>query len=177
LGLASSYSIIKNHDGFITLDSQRGKGTTFQIYLPISEEASPLPKRSEEKPLLGGGKILIMDDEKRVVEVAVEMLNFMGYTAEAAKDGSEAITFYKKARRKNKPFDAVMLDLTIPGGMGGKETMKKLLKIDPGVKAIVSSGYANDPIMADFLNFGFSGVVAKPYTIQKLSEVLLKVLA
>ena len=100
LGLAGAYSITKNHSGFITVDSQRGKGTTFHIYLPIAEETPPLSKRSGEKSLSGGGKILLMDDEKTVVQVAVDMLNFMGFTAEATKDGSETITLYKKARRE-----------------------------------------------------------------------------
>lgn len=177
LGLASAYSIIKNHGGLITVDSRLGKGTTFHIYLPVSEESPDLPKGSKEEFLSGGGRVLIMDDEKSVIQVAVEMLKFMGFAAEAAKDGSEAITLYKKAHKENRPFDAVILDLTIPGGMGGKETIKKLLEIDPHIKAIVSSGYANDPIMADFASFGFKDVIAKPYKIQELNDVLLKVLA
>ncbi len=176
LGLAGAYSILKNHGGFITLDSQPGKGTTFHIYLPAIETTLPPSEDSHEPPLTGVGKILIMDDEEAVTKVATSMLAFMGYSVLAARDGAEALALYNEAKNGGNPFDAVILDLTIPGGMGGKETIQKLLKIDPEVKAIVSSGYANDPIMAEYDNFGFRGVVAKPYSIQELSEVLRNVL-
>ena len=172
LGLAVTYSIIKNHGGIITVESIREKGTVFYIYLPVTEEAPSMPNELEERSLGSGGKILIMDDDKMVIQVASEMLGHIGYESATAGDGAEAIALYQKAQSENSLFDAVILDLTIPGGMGGKETIKKLLEIDPNVKAIVSSGYANDPIMADYANFGFSGVVAKPYTTQELKNVL-----
>lgn len=177
LGLASCYSIIKNHKGFITIESSHGKGTTVLIYLPIAENTPDAPQETEEEFISLDGKILIMDDEQSVIKVAVEMLSFMGFSVEIAKDGNEAISLYQKACAENSPFDAVILDLTIPGGMGGKETINKLLEIDPDVKAIVSSGYANDPIMADYSSYGFKDGVAKPYSVQKMYNVLRKVLA
>jgi CheY-like chemotaxis protein len=176
LGLASSYSIIKNHEGLITVDSKWGQGTTFHIFLPVSEEAPTPSELPETEPLAGEGKILIMDDDESVAQVAGEMLKHMGYAVSVAKEGEETIALYRKALDEKTPFDAVILDLTIPGGMGGKETIEKLLEIDPDVKAIVSSGYANDPIMADYGNFGFSRAIAKPYTIQNLNKVLFEVM-
>ena len=105
------------------------------------------------------------------------MLSRLGYQAELARDGAEAIELFTLAQESGKAFDAVILDLTVPGGMGGKETMEKLLKIDPGVKTIVSSGYSEDAIMAEFAKYGFSGVIAKPYRIAELSRVLKKVIS
>jgi PAS domain S-box-containing protein len=172
LGLAASFSIIKKHNGFISAESKSGKGTTFHIYLPASEKVSPVKKRAKEKLLQSGEKILIMDDDQAVLEIATQMLNMMGFKTETATNGQEAVVLYRKAQKNGRPFGAVLLDLTIPGGMGGKETVKQLAHIDPEVKAIVSSGYADDPIMADYKNFGFSSVVSKPYDIEKLGEAL-----
>jgi len=175
LGLATAYSIIKKHDGFITVESKVGVGTTFYIYLPASQKEI-LRKEEGEKLLVGKGKILVMDDEKVVREVAGNMLDILGHEVEFASDGAEAIESYKIARESGQPFDVVILDLTVPGGMGGKEAIRKLLEIDPGVKAIVSSGYSNDPVMAEFRGYGFRGVIAKPYKIKELSEVLYNVI-
>ena len=119
-----------------------------------------------------GEKILVMDDDDDVLSVAVNMLNLMGYKTETAHDGSEAITKYKQAMEEGQPFNGIILDLTIPGGMGGQETIQQLLLIDPEVKAIVSSGYANDPIMAEFTKYGFHGVATKPYGMEQLGQVL-----
>ena len=114
-----------------------------------------------------------MDDKETVRNVAGQMLQHIGYKdVEFAVDGAEAIRLYKKAKESGNPFDVVILDLTIPGGMGGKEAIKKLLEIDPGVKAIVSSGYSSDPIMSEFKQYGFSGVIPKPYTIDELAKAL-----
>ena len=115
---------------------------------------------------------LVMDDEEIVRDVTGEMLNILGYEVELTIDGSEAIELYSRARECGQSFEAVILDLTVPGGMGGKKAIKKLLEIDPEVKAIVSSGYSNDPVMAEFREYGFRGFIAKPYKIQELSEVL-----
>lgn len=171
LGLATAYSIIKRHEGYITVESQPGKGTAFHIYLPASPDASIAAKRHESL-IEGKGRVLIMDDEDIVIQVATEMLKRLGYEVEVSKDGSEAIEIYKKAMESGRAFDAVIMDLTIPGGMGGKEAIKKLKEIDPDVRAIVSSGYSNDPILAEYRDYGFAGVVSKPYKIQKLSEEL-----
>ena len=120
---------------------------------------------------------MLMDDEEMIRDVASKMLIKLGYEVECSHDGAETIALYEKARSSNRPFKAVIMDLTIPGGMGGKETVKKLMEIDPDVKAIVSSGYSSDPIMAHFRQYGFSGVVSKPYTIRTLSETVSSILS
>ena len=176
LGLASAYSIIRSHNGLVTVESELGVGTTFYIYLPASEEIVVEKKAETGKTLSGKGKILIMDDEDSVREVAGEMVKSFGYSAEFAKDGAGAIDLYGKALKSEEPFAAVIMDLTIPGGMGGKEAIKELLKIDPKVKAIVSSGYSNDPIMSDCKKYGFVGVVAKPYKISELGKTLKEII-
>jgi CheY-like chemotaxis protein len=176
LGLATSYSIIKKHDGYITVESELGVGTTFYIYLPASSKQILTKKEFEERPILGKGRILVMDDEKVVRDVTGILLKHIGYDVEFAKDGVEAIELYKKAEESKQPFDAVIVDLTVQGGMGGEQMIKKLLEIDPNVKAIVSSGYSTDAIMSNFKQYGFSGVVTKPYRIAELSETLYKVL-
>lgn len=117
-----------------------------------------------------------MDDEDMIRAIISEMLDSLGYSAEFAKNGSEAIECYRRAYESGEPFDAVILDLTVPGGMGGKETIKGLLGVDSGIKAIVSSGYSNDPIMAEFREYGFKGVIAKPYKPAELNEILQSVL-
>ncbi|MGQ9611009.1 MAG: hybrid sensor histidine kinase/response regulator [bacterium] len=173
LGLTISYAIIKKHNGHIEVDSELGKGTTFHIYLPASTEQAQIEKEEKEQDIIyGEGNILIMDDEKLIRELVQFLLIKIGYKTEVASHGEEAIELYKRSIETGKPFDAVIMDLTIPGGMGGEETIKKLLEIDPKVKAIVSSGYSNDPIMADYAKYGFSGVIAKPYKIKELSKVL-----
>ena len=176
LGLAACYSIIKNHDGYITVDSELGVGTTFTIYLPSSEREISEKADKEEKALLVNGKILVMDDEEVVREIIGEMLYHIGCEVEFAIDGQEAIELYKRARESEKPFDAVILDLTVPGGMGGKDAMKALLQIDPGVRAVVSSGYSSDPIMSEFEGYGFRDVLAKPYNLGELSKTLNQVI-
>jgi signal transduction histidine kinase/CheY-like chemotaxis protein len=176
LGLAIAYSIVRNHAGHISIESKVGTGSTFYVYLPASKE-KVLHKKVEKKELpVGRGRILVMDDEEAVRDIAGRMLRHIGYEDIGfATDGAEAIRLYKSAMASGKPFDAVILDLTIPGGMGGKETMKELLKIDPDVKAIVSSGYADESVASEFKEYGFRGVVAKPYTLEQLSSTLSEV--
>ncbi|MFC1943434.1 PAS domain S-box protein [Chloroflexota bacterium] len=178
LGLATTYSIIKKHDGYITVKSELRAGTTFNIYLPASKK--PLPKRKRKESMqpafLGQGKILVMDDDKAITEMLSNMLSEGGYEVEVTRDGEEAIERYAKAKESGQPFDAVILDITIPGGMGGEEAIKKLLEIDPNVKAIVSSGYANAPIMAKFREYGFSAVATKPYSTGELERTLRRIL-
>jgi PAS domain S-box-containing protein len=176
LGLATVYSIIKNHDGHITVESAIGKGTTFSIYLPAATKKY-VPKREREPELLRGkGKILVMDDEEMIRNNVGSMLKHLGYDAEFAKDGAKALELYAKAKESDHPFDAIIMDLTVPGGMGGRETIQRLLQLDPQAKAIVFSGYADDPIMSNFKEFGFFGFIKKPYTIQDVSEALHKAL-
>ncbi len=176
LGLASSYSIIKKHGGAITVDSELNNGTTFCIFIPASKEKLSEKKETEKHLLIGQGKLLIMDDEEVIRKTVSQMLHFIGYDVEVAEDGAAALEMYKKAREINKPFDAVILDITVPGSMGGKETVKKLLEIDPEAKAIVFSGYSNDPILGDFQKYGFKGAVNKPFKLQEMNEVLQKVM-
>ncbi len=176
LGLAVVYSIIKNHEGYITVESEVGVGTTFYIYLPASQKEISEEAWVEERMFSGTGRILVMDDEEIVRDVLGKMLSQLGYDVEFAKDGAEAIKLHPKNKDSGQPFDAVTLDLTIPGGMGGKETIKKLLEIDPKVRAIVSSGYSNDPVISDYKKYGFMGSIAKPYEMRELSEVLRKVI-
>jgi PAS domain S-box-containing protein len=176
LGLAITYSIIKNHDGHIAVRSRLGAGTTFIIYLPASERVLAGPETLFEKNIRGYGRILLMDDEEIVRKVTGEILKVLGYEVEFAQDGAEAITLYAKAMESGRPFDAVIMDLTIPGGIGGREAIQKLRELDPNVKAIVSSGYSQDPILADFAAYGFRAALAKPFSSSTLSSVLYKVL-
>jgi PAS domain S-box-containing protein len=176
LGLASAYAIIRKHDGHIDVTSVPGSGTTFAIYLPASPTETERRSRKEESVISGKGRILVMDDSPSICELLGEMLAFLGYGVAFAADGHEAIEAYVRGRQDGEPFDAVIMDLTIPGGMGGKEATKQLLTIDPAARVIVSSGYSNDPIMSDFQQFGFRAVIAKPYRISDLGGVLASVL-
>lgn len=177
LGLATAYSIIKNHQGYITVESTLGVGTQFFIYLPASSRR--LKRTAADRPTLlrtGQGRILVMDDDPDVRQVAGKILEHLGYEAGFATDGAEAIKIYQEARQMGSPYDAVIMDLTIPGGMGGQEALRVLKEIDPGLKAIVSSGYADDPVMTRFKEYGFSGVIKKPYRVDTFSQVLYEVL-
>ncbi|MCK9419231.1 MAG: ATP-binding protein [Nitrospirae bacterium] len=172
LGLATAYSIVKKHDGYLAAESDPKAGSTFSIYLPASLKKVPAREADEEPLPAGHGTILMMDDDEIVRNVAGSILDTIGYRAVFALNGAEAISLYEEARKSGQPFDAVIMDLTIPGGMGGKEAVQKLLELDPTAKVIVSSGYSSDPIMAEFDKYGFKGVVAKPYTIRKLAKTL-----
>ena len=179
LGLATAYSIIRNHNGLIDVESRVGSGTAFYLYLPALVGKTESKKEPLANDLLemGKGKILIMDDDQIVRQTIGDMLNHLGYEVAFATEGHEAIKIYKKDMEAGCRFDAVIMDLTIPGGMGGKEAIRKLLEIDPGVRAIVSSGYSSDPIMANHVKYGFVGVVAKPCRIKNLGEVIKKVIS
>jgi CheY-like chemotaxis protein len=176
LGLSMSYSIIKKHQGHIAVDSQPSEGTGFIIYLPASKKKAPTNGYRKMMLISGRGTILVMDDEEMIRDLTVEILSSLGYDAVVAQDGVEAIQLFKEARDRGESFSAVILDLTVPGGMGGKETLKNLLKIDPDVKAIVSSGYSTDPIMSKFKRYGFRNVAVKPYKIEEISRVLDEVI-
>lgn len=177
LGLTTSYSIVRRHDGYIEVESEPGRGTTFFLYLPALAEAPIIGNPRPEITVCGENlKILFMDDEEAIVKAVSEMLEYYGYQVTPALDGAQAIQLYQQALEAGAPFDAVIMDLTIPGGMGGQEAIGRLRKIDPRIKAIVSSGYANDPIMADFERHGFSGVVSKPYKFDELYEVIHRII-
>ncbi len=177
LGLSIAYSIIKNHDGLITVDSKIGKGSTFSIYLPATGNNVNVPVQEtvEEISTSKTGKVLVMDDEEIIREVATEMLQYLGCKVDTAQDGEQAIELYQKAKEAGMPYDVIIMDLTIPGGMGGKEAIEKIRASDPDTKAIVSSGYATNPIMANYKKYGFNGVVPKPYKIEELSKILTEV--
>ncbi len=172
LGLAVVYSIVKKHGGHIAAASEPDAGAAFTLYLPASRATGPSSAPGPDRIIPGRGRILIMDDEQTVRFVLQEMLRYLGYDPAAAEDGAEAISTYETAMAEGAPFDAIIMDLTIPGGMGGQEAIGRLRKIDPHVRAIVSSGYANDAVVADFRQHGFSGVLSKPYQIEALSELL-----
>ncbi len=172
LGLAVCFSIIKCHGGYIGVESEVGVGSTFHFYIPISEEQIEMRGVQTEAPLRGKGRILLMDDEVQIRYTISELLRNIGYDVEVCREGEEAIRLYSNAKGEARPFDAVILDLTIPGGQGGDVVVKRLLKIDPDVKAIVSSGYSNDPILSNAKSYGFRGCVSKPFEIEELNKVI-----
>ena len=176
LGLATAYSIITKHGGDIAVESIMGAGTTLTLYLPASREEVKTTGDRGAGIVSGKGRVLIMDDEEIIRDAAQRILQTAGYEVEVVKDGSEAVELYRKARESGKPFGAVILDLTVPGGTGGKDALKRLLEIDPAVRAIVSSGYSHDPVMANYRDYGFVGVIAKPYKIREMSEIVRKVM-
>ncbi len=180
LGLSICHSIITQHGGEVSVTSQIGSGTTLHLYLPAAIGGPPAARASrvadQNQPIFGQGKILVMDDEMMIRELAGEILKHLGYTVEFAKDGAEAVVSYRTALNSQEPFDAVILDLTVRGGMGGKEAIRELIEIDPDVKGIVSSGYSDDPGMTDFKQHGFSGAVAKPYSLEELGGKLNQIL-
>jgi nitrogen-specific signal transduction histidine kinase/ActR/RegA family two-component response regulator len=176
LGLATTYAIIQKHDGCITVESRVGHGTTFQIYLPASNSAPQLKNAEPHALPKGVGRILVMDDELPIRDIARASLVHLGYEVDTAEHGNEALEKFQSAKSEGRPYTAVIMDLTVPGGMGGKETMERLLDIDPKVQAIVSSGYSHDPVMANYRDFGFAGVVEKPYKIESLAKALAAII-
>ncbi|HTP66593.1 MAG TPA: PAS domain S-box protein [Geobacteraceae bacterium] len=173
LGLATCYSIINKHGGSITVESAMGKGSVFHIELPASENnVTATETRSRTLFAHGNGRLLLMDDEEPVRETVKAILEELGYRVECASDGSEAVELYSRRRMEGTPFAAVILDLTVPGGVGGKEAIALLRSIDPEVKAVVSSGYSTDPVMANYREHGFSAVLCKPYHVGEMSRVL-----
>ncbi len=179
LGLATTYSIIKKHDGTIDVESAPGAGTTFYIYLPASlDNARPSDRGAMFVPHeKATGSVLLMDDDSIVRETAGVILDLLGYKVDFALDGNGALEMYQKAKNSNTPYDVVILDLTIRGGKGGKDTIKELLAIDPNAKAIVSSGYSNDAVLANYAVNGFAGIIVKPYTMDELGDELRRVLS
>jgi two-component system, cell cycle sensor histidine kinase and response regulator CckA len=179
LGLATSYSIIKNHNGLIDVKSIVAKGTVFSIYLPaVAEEQKKEPVQpAEAVASVRAAKVLIMDDDQVILDVAGALLSKLGHEVEFAAQGKEAIDKYRTAKQSGKPFDVVILDLTIRGGMGGAETIKILREIDPAVKAVVSSGYSDDADVSTCHQIGFSAFLKKPYDADKIRNIMNEVLS
>jgi two-component system, cell cycle sensor histidine kinase and response regulator CckA len=180
LGLASVHSIINRHGGHIGACSAAGAGTTFTIHLPSTGEAYGTCQADPDAQRVGehtGGLILVMDDEEIIREMTVEILEYLGYQAVACEDGMEAVARYKAAKESGVPISAVIMDLTIPGGMGGKEAAEQILVLDPAACLIVSSGYSNDSIMSDYATHGFRGAIAKPYNMTELEQLLSSMLS
>ena len=205
LGLAAAYSIIQRHGGSIRAESEPRHGTTFFVYLPASptapgiqtrgantpvstipsmvtaapvsmDKAEPVDARSREPRTEAPRRILFMDDEEILQELVSAMLDYLGYEVTGVGDGEAAIAEYQRARAEDRPYAAVIVDLTVPGGMGGYEAVQKLRVLDPGVKAVVSSGYSNDPLLTNYREHGFSGFIAKPYQMAELDQTLREVI-
>ncbi len=175
LGLATVYSIVKKHQGHLEVESQLGVGTTFHLWLPATSEAETVAASRPVVPVKMKARVLFMDDEPAIRNMAGMFLGRLGIDFELAADGAAAVMKYKAAHAAGQPFDLVITDLTVPGGMGGKEAMELLRAFDPNVKAIVSSGYSRDPVLASYKSHGFCGILPKPYSLDQLHEALRQV--
>jgi CheY-like chemotaxis protein len=172
------FSIVKRHQGHIEVASAVGKGTTFTFWLPAAKESEAYSAPPPSFPPAGKkGRVLFMDDEEPILKMAEKLMLRMGLEFESVADGRAAIERYAQAKESGRPFDLVVMDLTIPGGMGGREAISVLMAYDPKARAIVSSGYSSDLAMSDFRKHGFRGMVAKPYDVSELASVIRGVLA
>jgi PAS domain S-box-containing protein len=175
LGLASAYSIVTRHGGAAAVESKVGCGTTFTLHLPATlatPATEPALEATHAATRSGRRRILVMDDETAICDIAKAMLGFLGYEADACADGAETVQLYQTALEADQVYAAVIMDLTIPGGMGGKEAARRILALHPAACLIVSSGYSHDPIMADYQAHGFCGVLTKPYNVTELGRTL-----
>ncbi|MCB2180455.1 MAG: transporter substrate-binding domain-containing protein [Desulfobulbaceae bacterium] len=177
LGLAVAHSIVSRHGGLIDVASKLGEGTTFTVYLPATEEEKEGALAGADQYVKGQGKILVMDDEEIVRDVAMKMLSHMGYEVQCVAEGKQAIDCYTEVFGTEKSIDLVIMDLTVPGGMGGREAAGEIMKIDPEAKVIVASGYSNDEVLSNYKAFGFKGVVNKPFLLADLSRVIARVMS
>jgi CheY-like chemotaxis protein len=176
LGLATAYAIVVKHDGHIAAESTPGAGTLFTIELPAIREAVPVEAPASAHLQTGNERPLVMDDDEALRILFHAVLTQLGYHVQTAADGAEALALYATTRATAAPFDAVLLDLTVIGGMGGLEAAAKLKQLDPAAKLIVSSGYSDAPVMSHFAEYGFDAVILKPWTVKEMSEVLRRVL-
>jgi len=178
LGLATVYAVVKKHGGHIEVESEPGRGTCFQLWLP-GTRATPPGRVATASPFGAAGqngRVLLMDDEAGIREMAAQLLRRIGFAVEATSDGAAAVESYRAALERGRRFDLVIMDLTVPGGMGGLAAMRKIQEIDPGVRAIVSSGYSSDPVMSDHRAYGFAGMIPKPYRINDFDKTIRQVL-
>jgi len=176
LGLATVLSIVRKHGGQIGLDTQEGVGTAFTVYLPTANRPVEVQARRAASLRFGTGRVLFMDDDPKISSITATMLQSLDYKFDLAKNGEEAITFYKRYLNIGRPYDAVIMDISVVGGMGGEETFKALRELDPDIRAIVSSGYDNEDMARKFLELGFCGYLTKPYRVADLGKVLKTVL-
>jgi CheY-like chemotaxis protein/two-component sensor histidine kinase len=178
LGLATVYAVVKKHGGYIELESEVGRGTTFRIWLPATRTVAP-ERPTTANPFGTGpmnGRVLLMDDEQAIREMASQLLKRIGFGVTTVPEGEEAVNAYREAMASGRRYDLVIMDLTVPGGMGGLEALRRMKVIDPSVRAIVSSGYSSDPVMSDFRAYGFSGMIPKPYRITDFAKAIRQVL-
>ena len=177
LGLATVYAIVGQHEGHVDVESYPGQGTTFSITLPVAATA-PIEETTSTGPLpRGRGRILVMDDEPAVLQLLTKALEKLGYEAHLTESGQDAVQACRVAREQQRPFAAAILDLTVPGGMGGVQALAALRMLAPDLPAVVSSGYSRDPILADHRRHGFQSMLPKPYSIRNLARVLADVVA
>ncbi|RMI06573.1 MAG: PAS domain S-box protein, partial [Calditrichaeota bacterium] len=176
LGLAITHSIVTRHGGYIQVTSEPQKGSTFTVYIPASEKPTRENQETKSASAPGGHTVLVMDDDETIREIYRHMLNHLECEVEVTADGAEAIERFREAHAAGRPFDVVILDLTVPGGMGGREVLEKLREIDPEVRAIVASGYSNNPVLANYSEYGFRGCITKPFNLEVLSRTLEEVL-
>jgi nitrogen-specific signal transduction histidine kinase/ActR/RegA family two-component response regulator len=174
-GLAASYSIVRKNGGLITIESVEGVGTTFHVYLPASETGTETEPEGEGG--VEGGNVLVMESEEDIVDSMRFAMALLGYETEFVKDGTGAIAAYEMAMRSGRPFDVMILDLTVPGGMGGVDAIRALKKIYPDVMAVIASGYSNDPVMTDFETYGFTAAIEKPHNVEDLDRLLRRLIA
>jgi len=180
LGLSSVHSIVFKHGGHIAVSSTPGKGTTFEIILPsagtvFEENAAVLEMTANARH--PAGSVLVMDDEEMIRIMTAGLLEALGYRVRTCATGEEAVSLYVSAKQAGQPYSAVIMDLTVPGGMGGKDAASRILTTDPEARLIVSSGYSNDPVMAEYESYGFRGSVLKPYTVEEIARTLNRVLS
>ncbi len=173
LGLTIAYSIMKKHRGHLEIQSEVGVGTLVNMYVPASADDPPAQENTAVAH--GNGRVLLMDDEVFVLDAMSGIIRSLGYSVETAPNGADAVAIFSKAKENGNPFDAVILDLTIPGGFGGKQVLARMRDVNPGVKAIATSGYSDDPVMSEPWEFGFKAALRKPYTIEELSRILQSV--
>ncbi len=176
LGLSSSFSIVRRHNGALQVESRLGGGTKIHVYLPALPEGGAKRGAKRDASYRGEERVLLIDDDDMLRRSIGQALRRLGYEVEHAQDGAEGIAAYQRARTSGQPIDVVVMDLTIPGGLGGKDAAQELLRIDPDAKLIVSSGYSTDPVMSDFRAHGFLAVISKPYRIEDLGETVRRVL-
>jgi two-component system, cell cycle sensor histidine kinase and response regulator CckA len=172
LGLPICLSIVRKHGGHISVDSKKGMGTTFHIFLPALRKVLHIQEPAMIQPQDVSRRLLFMDDDANIREVFKEMMSYLEYEAECAKDGEEAVELFRKAKESGRAFDAVILNLTVKDGMGGDETIERILKIDPEAKAVISSGYVDAPIVKNYQKYGFVDAIVKPYRMAQLKELL-----